>query len=261
MSAIRKIKRVGKKATKFQYSATYNSVVVECHSEKWCPHMICVAWHRRGRRIVSQILPWLPSPDNTLRGLVVWPEPEVVESTVTLYKGPKDKSYEHKEWDFSVIDVDPDGHRKVLATTSVDMVRYASALPFEHELQLKLKPVSRKIKKILLEVSLSSVFLKEGKATDDDMISLASMMSISNLSMIGNLEDEDDDFTIPGWNTGRSISPEMMNAAVPSTDKLIDWAQEVTNGYSGVKIINMTTSWRNGLAFCAIINYYRPDLL
>ena len=35
MSAIRKIKRVGKKATKFQYSATYNSVVVECHSEKW----------------------------------------------------------------------------------------------------------------------------------------------------------------------------------------------------------------------------------
>ena len=36
--------------------------------------------------IVIQILPWLPSPDNSLRGLVVWPEPEVVESTVTLYK-------------------------------------------------------------------------------------------------------------------------------------------------------------------------------
>lgn len=42
---------------------------------------------------------------------------------------------------------------------------------------------------------------------------------------------------------------------------VIDWAQEVTTGYSGVKIINMTTSWRNGLAFCAIIHYYRPDLL
>ena len=41
----------------------------------------------------------------------------------------------------------------------------------------------------------------------------------------------------------------------------IDWAQEVTNGYSGVKIFNMTTSWRNGLAFCAIINHYKPELL
>ena len=61
--------------------------------------------------------------------------------------------------------VDKDGQRKVLATCSVDMVKYASALPFEHELQLKLKPVSKKIKKILLELSLSSVFLKEGKAT------------------------------------------------------------------------------------------------
>ena len=35
MSALRKIKRVGKKATKFHYSATYQSVLVECHGEKW----------------------------------------------------------------------------------------------------------------------------------------------------------------------------------------------------------------------------------
>ena len=71
----------------------------------------------------------------------------------------------------------------------------------------------------MLEVSLMSKFLKEGKATyvfgvylwacvymymhvmfplglcsDDDMISLASMMSVSNLSTIGFLEDEDDDY-------------------------------------------------------------------
>ena len=32
--------------------------------------------------------------------------------------------------------------------------------------------------------------------SDDDMISLASMMSVSNLSMICNLEDEDDDLAI-----------------------------------------------------------------
>ena len=61
--------------------------------------------------------------------------------------------------------VDRDGHKKVLGTTSVNLIHYASALPFEHELQIKLKPVSCKIKKILLELSLSSVLLKEGKAT------------------------------------------------------------------------------------------------
>ena len=36
MSALRKIKRVGKKASKFQYTATYQSVVIECQRiETW----------------------------------------------------------------------------------------------------------------------------------------------------------------------------------------------------------------------------------
>ena len=61
--------------------------------------------------------------------------------------------------------VDPMGKRKVLAVTSINMVRYASSIPFDHDLHLRLKPVSRKIKNAILEVSLNSVFLREGKAT------------------------------------------------------------------------------------------------
>ncbi len=61
--------------------------------------------------------------------------------------------------------VDQAGKRKVLATTSINMVRYASSMPFETDLTLRLKPVSRKIKSVILQVSLSSMFLKEGKAT------------------------------------------------------------------------------------------------
>ena len=41
----------------------------------------------------------------------------------------------------------------------------------------------------------------------------------------------------------------------------VEWTQEVTAGYRGVKITNMTTSWRTGMGFLAIIHYYRPDLM
>jgi hypothetical protein len=39
------------------------------------------------------------------------------------------------------------------------------------------------------------------------------------------------------------------------------WSKKLTKGYKDVDIHNLTTSWRDGLAFCALIHHFRPDLM
>merc|ERR1712060_360574 len=39
------------------------------------------------------------------------------------------------------------------------------------------------------------------------------------------------------------------------------WCRRVTEEYDNVNIIDMSTSWKNGLGFCAVIHHFRPNLI
>lgn len=48
---------------------------------------------------------------------------------------------------------------------------------------------------------------------------------------------------------------------ISASEDLLSWCKKVTHSYQGVFVTNLTTSWKNGLAFCAIIHHFRPDLI
>ncbi|XP_035522470.1 EH domain-binding protein 1 isoform X8 [Morone saxatilis] len=185
-SVWKRLQRVGKKASKFQFVASYQELSLEC-TKKWQPDKLRVVWTRRNRRMCSKLHSWQPGIKNPYRGMVVWPVPENIDISVTLFKEVNADEFEDKEWTF-VIEGENKGHRKVLASADINLKRFASPTPTQTDLTLKLKPLSVKVVEATLKLSLSCVFVREGKATDEDMQSLASLMSVKPTD-IGNMDD------------------------------------------------------------------------
>lgn len=50
-------------------------------------------------------------------------------------------------------------------------------------------------------------------------------------------------------------------ARSPSSAKevILTWVQERTKNYSNINVTNFSSSWSDGLAFCALIHYYYPE--
>ncbi|XP_002709894.1 EH domain-binding protein 1 isoform X4 [Oryctolagus cuniculus] len=190
-SVWKRLQRVGKHASKFQFVASYQELMVEC-TKKWQPDKLVVVWTRRSRRKSSKAHSWQPGIKNPYRGVVVWPVPENIEITVTLFKDPHAEEFEDKEWTFVIENESPAGRRKALATSNINMKQYASPMPTQTDVKLKFKPLSKKVVSATLQFSLSCIFLREGKATDEDMQSLASLMSMKQAD-IGNLDDFEED--------------------------------------------------------------------
>lgn len=69
-------------------------------------------------------------------------------------------------------------------------------------------------------------------------------------------------------SSGLSASPGALDTAHPplpgsasTQEELLRWCQEQTAGYPGVHVTNLSSSWADGLALCALVNRLRPGLL
>lgn len=63
-----------------------------------------------------------------------------------------------------------------------------------------------------------------------------------------------------GNNSLKPVEKIILKENTPGQD-LLEWCKEVTKEYPNVKVTNLTTSWRNGMAFCAIIHHFEPSIM
>ncbi|XP_016988787.2 EH domain-binding protein 1 isoform X1 [Drosophila rhopaloa] len=210
-SVWKRLQRNFKRAAKFQFTASYHDLHLET-TAKWRPSNLSIVWTRRSRRVASAPLPWEPDMMNPLVGNISWPVPDNHTISVTLFKDPRTHELEDKDWTFVIEDVTPMGKKRVLANASINMRKYASIESTQQSFTLSLKPVSKKITAASLELTISCVFLREGKATDEDMQSVVSMMSVNN-NDVAPLDDLED---IPDLDNFSEI-----------TDHLYDFTQQL----------------------------------
>lgn len=61
------------------------------------------------------------------------------------------------------------------------------------------------------------------------------------------------------WRAQLSYSS--LPESIARSSKLLNWCQRQTEGYRNVNVTDLTMSWKSGLALCALIDRYRPDLM
>ncbi|XP_076233197.1 smoothelin-like protein 2 isoform X3 [Calliopsis andreniformis] len=53
--------------------------------------------------------------------------------------------------------------------------------------------------------------------------------------------------------------PAVRDSAAQIKERLLAWCRSKTKEYENVQLDNFSTSWNNGLAFCALLHHFRPD--
>ncbi|KAM5137814.1 EH domain-binding protein 1-like protein 1 isoform 1-T2 [Mantella aurantiaca] len=192
-SVWKRLQRTGKRASRFHFVASYQELILEC-TQKWQPDKVVIVWTRRNRRVCSKPHSWQPGIKDPFRGSVVWAVPENVDITATLYRDPHADHFEEKEWMFQV-EGESRGHKKLLAVAPIDLRKFAAISSAPRELKLTLTPRSVKVVSATLTVSVTCTLIREGKATDEDMQSVASLLSLkpSDIADMDDFNEEEEE--------------------------------------------------------------------
>ena len=197
-SVWKRLNRINKRASKFRFSAAYSELWLEA-GPHWQPTALSVIWTRKSRRVASDPVRWEPTMKNPYIGMCVWPVPDQKEISVTMFRDPIKDDYDNKDWFFILEDVNQQGKRKPVAQGRLNMKDFCSAEPTEYNLTVKLRPISKKVTAAKLTLSLTAELLREGMAKDEDMRSIASLVSNSTMSgdygnhILDQLEEEPGD--------------------------------------------------------------------
>ncbi|XP_044005449.1 double-strand break repair protein MRE11-like [Aphidius gifuensis] len=101
----------------------------------------------------------------------------------------------------------------------------------------------------ILDIS-TQMDLMTNSLTDNELASTP--ISISSIAKDDTINHSNDNIHI-----SRGIS---LTDKTPGQD-LLEWYKDITRNFPDDKVTNLTTSWRNGMAFKAVIHHSKPKLM
>ncbi|CAH3147553.1 unnamed protein product [Pocillopora meandrina] len=162
------------RADNFLITASVSLLNVELRKKRWYPHKLAVFWKKRKAKYSTKPVAWFGGVENGYRGVHFWPEPDPVDSKVTLLKNPEDEmtDYQEKQWNIYICNVSPSGCHQLLATGCIDISNYITEMPGKVDVTVTLKPAIKKVVSGKIEFELSWIIQEDDRVihpTDEEI--------------------------------------------------------------------------------------------